>query len=412
MRYDAVVVGAGAIGLSCARRLARSGARVAVVDPRGVAGGASAGNAGLISPSHVVPLAAPGMVALGLRHLLDPKGAFKLTPRLDPGLWGWMARFAWNCSKENVRRGVPVLNALLQRSRALVEAEAKELATPFAFEAKGCALMWVKPGTRDEMRHEAEVARSVGQSVEELDADGLATLDPALAGPLGALYFPGDAHLDPRCYTQALADDFAAHAGTLIGAEVSRLLVDGGRTKGVLTEALGPVEAEHTIVAAGAWSARLLRPHGWNLPLEAGRGFSLTLPDNPPNLRTAAILMEPRVALTPMGGRLRLGGTMELAGLREDLVPARLAALTEAWTAHMAAPLGDASQAKPWTGLRPCSPDGLPYLGAVAPGLTVATGHAMLGISLAAVTGELVAQLARGERPGLDLAPLDPLRFQ
>jgi D-amino-acid dehydrogenase len=411
MHLDVAIVGAGAIGLSCARRLARAGARVAVVDPRGVAGGASAGNAGLISPSHVVPLAAPGMVAMGLKHLFHPKGAFKLTPRLDPGLWSWMARFAWHCSEANVRRGVPVLNALLQRSRALVALEAKELATPFAFDTKGCALMWVKPGTRDKMRHEAELAQSVGQTVQELDAAGLAALDPALAGPLGALYFPGDAHLEPKAYTQALADDLAAHGGTLIGTEVSRLLVDGGRTQGVLTGALGPVEAEHTIVAAGAWSAKLLRPHGWKLPLEAGRGFSLTLPGNPPNLRTAAILMEPRVALTPMAGRLRLGGTMELAGLRETLVPARLAALTEAWNAHMATPLGDTSQATPWTGLRPCSPDGLPYLGRLAPGLTVATGHAMLGISLAAVTGELVAQLVRGERPGMDLAPLDPLRF-
>jgi D-amino-acid dehydrogenase len=408
---NVIVVGAGAIGLSAARRLARTGAKVLVLDMRGPAGGASAGNAGLISPSHVVPLAAPGMVAMGLKYLFDPKGAFKLTPRLDPGLWLWMARFAWHCTDANVRRGVPILNALLQRSRALVAEEARDLKMPFAFEPRGCALMWVKAKTRDGMLHEAEVAHAAGQVVEELDAAGLADLDPALAGPLGALYFPGDAHLEPKAYTEALAEDLRAHGGEVRITTVESLLVEGGRVKGVRC-AEGEIAAEHVLVAAGAWSAQLLRPHGWKLPLEGGRGFSLTLPDNPPNLKVAAILTEPRVALTPMGGRLRLGGTMELAGLKEELIPRRLTALTDAWKAHMATPLGDTSKAEAWTGLRPCSPDGLPYLGTIAPGLTIATGHAMLGISLAAVTGELVAQLVRGERPALDLALLDPLRFR
>jgi D-amino-acid dehydrogenase len=408
--HDVVVVGAGAIGLSTARRLARKGARVLVLDPRGPAGGASAGNAGLISPSHVVPMAAPGMVALGLKSLLDPAGPFRLTPRLDPHLWSWLWRFARHCTRAHVDHGVPILHGLLQRSRALMDQEARDLA-PFHYATRGLLLIWNTPAFRDSLDHEAELCDRVGIPTRHLDEGALARLDPAFAGARGALFFPGDAHVDPQAYVAALAQDFEAHGGTLLRQQVSGLELRAGRCHAVHTEA-GPVQAEQVLLAAGAWSAELVRPHGFALPLEAGRGFSLTFPTNAPGVQVPGILMEARVAVTPMGHRLRLGGTMELAGLDERRVPRRLQALAEAWSAFgLTTPLGDPATAEPWAGLRPCTPDALPYLGWLTPNLAVATGHGMLGISLAAVTGELMGDLLRGERPGLDLGPLDPRRF-
>ncbi len=408
--FDVVVVGAGAIGLSSARRLARRGARVLVLDPRGPAGGASAGNAGLISPSHVVPMSAPGMVAKGLRYMLDPSGPFRLTPRLDRHLWAWLWGFARHCTPAHVNHAVPILHGLLQRSRQLMDGEARELGN-FFYETRGLALVWNTPACHADLHHEAEVAARVGLETRDLDEAALAALDPAYAGAKGALYFPGDAHLEPRIYTELLARDLEAHGGCLERIQVQGLRLEGGRFREVQTEG-GPREAAACLVAAGAWSADLLRPHGYRMPLEAGRGFSLTFPGNAPGLKVAGILTEARVAVTPMAGKLRLGGTMELAGLREELVPRRLQALAEAWSRYgLRAPLGDPAQAQPWSGLRPCSIDGLPYLGRVAPNLAVATGHSMLGISLAAVTGELMAALLTGARPDLDLGPLDPLRF-
>ncbi len=407
---DVIVLGAGAIGLSAARRLARKGARVEVLDARGPAGAASAGNAGLISPSHSVPLAAPGMVAMGLKYLLDPAGPFRLTPRLDPHLWSWLWRFARHCTAAHVDRALPILGALLQRSRALMDEEARELG-PIHYETKGLALLWNTPACHHDLLHEAELGHRVGLEARDLGAADLVALDPAFDGAKGALYWPGDAHLDPKTYTEALAKDFEAHGGLLRRVDALALVMEDGQFRGVRTPE-GLFEAEDCLVAAGAWSAKLLRPHGFALPLEAGRGFSLTFPGNAPNLKVPAILSEARVAVTPMGGRLRLGGTMELSGLDETLVPRRLKALAEAWPQYgLKAPVGDASKAEPWSGLRPCSADGLPYLGRVAPNLAVATGHSMLGISLAAVTGELMADLMRGVKPSLDLAPLDPRRF-
>ncbi len=409
-RFDVIVIGAGAIGLSTARRLARQGARVLVMDDRGPAGGASAGNAGLVSPSHIVPMAAPGMVAMGIKYLFDPAGPFRLTPRWDPHLWSWLWRFARHCTPAHVDHGLPILHALLQRNRVLIQEESRELGD-FHFATRGLALIWNTPAFRESLRHEAELAHRVDLPTQDLDEAGLAELDPAYQGAKGALYFPGDAHLDPRRYTEALARDFEAHGGRILRAKAQRVVVEGGRFQAVVSDE-GTLHADHGLVAAGAWSATLLRPLGHALPLEAGRGFSLTFPDNPPGVRVPSILMEARVAVTPMGDRLRLGGTMELSGLKEELVPRRLRALAEAWPRYgLRAPLGDPARAEAWTGLRPCSADALPYLGRVAPNLSVATGHSMLGISLAAVSGELMADVIRGEKPGLDLAPLDPKRF-
>lgn len=409
-RYDVIVIGAGAIGLSSARRLARKGARVLVLDARGPAGAASAGNAGLISPSHIVPMSAPGMVAKGLKFMLDPAGPFRLTPRLDRHLWTWLWGFARHCTPRHVDHALPILHGLLQRSRALMDEEARELGN-FFYETQGLALVWNSPAGHHDLRHEAELAARVGLATEDLDEAGLAALDPSYAGAKGALFFPGDAHLEPRVYTERLAEAFLAHGGVLERLEVKAIHLAGGRFTHVETGE-GDRQGAQLLVAAGAWTAPLLRPLGWSIPLEPGRGFSLTFPDNRPGVKVPSILLEARVAVTPMGGKLRLGGTMELAGLREDLVPRRLQALAEAWTRYgLRAPLGDPAQAQPWSGLRPCSIDGLPYLGRVAPNLAVATGHSMLGLSLAAVTGELMADLLTDGKPALDLGPLDPRRF-
>lgn len=410
MQQDVVVIGAGAVGLSIARRLARGGAAVIVVDGRGPAGGASFGNAGLITPSHLVPLAAPGMVALGLRYLLNPNGPFRLTPRFDPALWGWLWRFARHCSEANVQRGLPVLKELLLRSRALVEAEMAELGG-FAFESKGLVMLAETAKGRADLAHEAELSRKHGVPAEVCDGARLEALDPLLSDLTGGVYFPQDAHLEPAAYTQALAADLAAHGGRILCTQVRSLRREGDGY--ALDTETVELRATTCVLAAGAWSAKLLGPLGHHLPLEAGRGCSLTYEKHPCDLRLPLILHEARVAVTPMAGHLRLAGTMELSGLDERISEGRLRALANAFSRVLPhATLPPFEAATTWAGLRPCSPDGLPYLGFVQPGLLVATGHAMLGISLAAVTGELVAQMLQHGNADSNLSALDPHRFE
>jgi D-amino-acid dehydrogenase len=410
MKQDVVVIGAGAVGLSIARRLARGGAAVIVVDGRGPAGGASFGNAGLITPSHLVPLAAPGMVALGLKYLLNPNGPFRLTPRFDPALWGWLWRFARHCSEANVQRGLPVLKELLLRSRSLVEAEVAELGG-FAFESKGLVMLAETANGRTELAHEAELSLKHGVPAEVCEGSRLAALDPQLGHLSGGVFFPQDAHLEPAAYTQALAADLEGHGGRVLHAHVRSLHRQGDGF--VIETDRGEVRATTCVMAAGAWSSQLLRPLGHRLPLEAGRGCSLTYEKHPCDLRLPLILHEARVAVTPMAGHLRLAGTMELSGLDERISDGRLRALANAFSRVLPrATLPPFEAATTWAGLRPCSPDGLPYLGFVQPGLLVATGHAMLGISLAAVTGELGAQMLQHGNADLDLSALDPHRFE
>jgi D-amino-acid dehydrogenase len=418
MSGHAVIVGGGVIGLSTALALALGGWRVTVVERGGERrDGCSFQNAGIIVPSHFVPLAAPGMVALGLKWMWNPRSPFRVKPRASWALVDWAVKFWKAANPGHVRRAAPLLRDLALASRGAYET----LAAPgddFGFVKSGTLMLCRTRHALDEEACTAEHARELGIPAEVLDAPQTAALDPGISMDVaGSVHYPGDCRVTPDRLMASLQRR-AGEAGArfIWNADVSGWRTDGGRTVRALKTRDGTeIEADAFVLCAGAWSSGLARALGLALPLEAGAGYSLTLSQPRQLPRLCAILTEARLAVTPMGGALRFAGTMELAGLNGAINPARAQAIAEAAPRYYPAlKTADFDGVAPWRGLRPCSPDGLPYLGRTRrySNLVVATGHAMMGITLGPITGKLVAGILSDEKPEIDIAMLSPDRYQ
>ncbi len=403
---DVAIVGGGAIGVCCAYELARRGARVTLYE-RGpeLASGCSAGNAGLICPSHSVPIANPVSLRNGLRWLWKRDSPFYLRPR--PAVAPWLARFA--LASRHWEEGAVAIRELSVASLEQHARLGEELGT--SFERTGALNVYESAAGVDA---EAAAADRSGLRHEVLDADRTGALEPALVGPVaGSIHYPDEGRVDPKRFVEAVG-----RAAAAAGAEI--------RT-GVEVRSLDEVAAGTVVVAAGAWSRELVR-----LPLEGGKGYHLDYERSEADPRIPCWVQETWTIATPLPGleappaepaptgreavapaaprgRLRLSGTLELAGLDLSISPVRVDAIRrggERWFRGVA----DRRPLETWAGLRPCLPDGLPAIGRLGR-VVVATGHAMKGVSLAPVTGRLVAELVAGEVPSFDLAPFDPARF-
>jgi D-amino-acid dehydrogenase len=376
---DAAIVGGGAIGVCCALELAKRGARVTLYE-RGpeLASGCSAGNAGLICPSHSVPISNPTALRNGLRWMWKRDSPFYLRPR--PAVVPWLVRFA--LAARHWEEGSLAIRALSVASLELHAQLGEELDT--SFERTGTLNVYE---TQEGLEHEARTAEASGLRHDVLDADETRALEPSLAGPVvGAVRYPDEGRVDPRRFVEAVGRA-AADAGVEI------------RTGTEVTELDGEV-----VVAAGAWSKELVP-----LPLEGGKGYHLDFAPASGDPQIPTFIGETWTVATPLPGRLRLSGTLELAGLDLSISQPRVDKIRrggERWFRGLAG----RPPIEMWAGLRPCLPDGLPAIGRLGRAV-VATGHAMKGVSLAPITGRLVAQLLAGEEPAHDLAPFDPARF-
>ncbi len=411
-----VVIGAGVIGLCTALHCAQRGWRVTIVERQPQQrDGCSFGNTGMIVPSHFVPLAAPGVISQGLEWMRDPGSPFYVKPRASWDLIDWGLKF-WQASNAgHVRRAAPVLRDLSLASREMYES----LAGPdndFGLARRGVLVLCK---TRRALDDEAEVAKqasALGLCAEVLDAAAAAALDPGLRMDVaGAVHFPQDCNLVPERLIAGLQSRLLARGVSFAwNTSVVGWRLDGERILAVKLNAEAEIQADAFVLAAGAWSSALARRLGLKIPMQAGKGYSLTLTQPRQSPMLCAVLAEARVAVSPMGSALRFGGTMEIDGLDESVNPIRVRSIVDAVTRYYPdfAP-ADFEGVRPWRGLRPCSPDGLPYVGRTSrfANLTVATGHAMLGISLGPITGQLIAQILSGERPELDLTLLSPDRF-
>jgi len=411
---NVAIIGAGVIGLCSAFYLARRGHRVTVIDrvaPEHE--GCSFGNAGMVVPSHFVPLAAPGMVWRGLKWMWNPESPFWVKPRLDRELldWGW--KF-WRASNERqVKRAAPLLRDMHLASRAAFEEFSDD--TDFGLVKKGLLALCKTEHAFEEEAKAAEAARALGIAAEVLDAAATAKLDPGARMDIaGSVYFPTDCHLSPERFMSGLRARLEKEGVEYLwGTDVTGCRVSGGRVDCLQTTA-GEIRADEFVLCGGSWSPVLARELGLKLPMQAGKGYNLTLAKPRQLPQICAILTEARLAVTPMGNALRFAGTMEIAGLNERITPARVQGIIKSVPKYYPdfTP-DDFAGIKPWCGLRPCSPDGLPYVGRSArcANLTIATGHAMMGLSLGPVTGQLVAQIISGVDPVLDISQLNPDRY-
>jgi D-amino-acid dehydrogenase len=390
---DVVVVGGGAIGAACALELAQRGARVEVLERGdGWATGCSAGNAGLIVPSHATPLATPSALRDGLRWLGREQSPFGLRPR--PALIPWLGRFVLACGRARARPATELVRTLAVASLARWAALAPE-----ALERRGVLNVYASDAGFAEGRGEAAAYAAAGLRCEVLDARAARELEPSLHGPVaGAVLYPDEAHGDPLALVAELGA--AAHAA---GARLrTRTDVRGLRRGGGVVTAAGDVRAGSVVLAAGVGTRRL----GVRLPVVAGIGCSIDLREGLARPSRPVFLYEGRVVATPLPDRLRLAGTLELAPADAPLATRRAAGVAAAARRGLA-PHGGWQAATPWAGARPCAPDGLPIVGALpgSPSVVVATAHAMLGLTLAPVTGQLVADALEGHAPPPELAP-------
>ncbi len=428
-----VIIGGGVIGLCCAYYAAKRGHRVTVLDRNSDRrDGCSFGNAGMIVPSHFVPLAAPGMVALGLKWMWNPESPFYIRPRLSSDLFSWAFRFWRAANARQVAKAAPLLRDLSFASRTYYEelADAINGLGDFGLVKRGLLMLCQTPHALEEEAHFAARARELGVPAEVLDAKQTAALDPGITMSVaGSVFFPKDAHLAPNRFMSELQSgcerlgvNFRWNCevtGTRLGkgrldAVTLQPSMQASASNSPTQEMPGEIEADEVVIAGGVWSPSLADHLRLSLPMQAGKGYSLTLPRPPQLPQLCSILTEARVAVTPMGGSLRIGGTMELGGLNEEINPRRVKGIIRSAQRYFPAfREADFHGIAPWRGLRPCSPDGMPYLGRTAQysNVIVATGHAMMGLSLGPVTGRIVARLLSGELPEYDLTLLSPDRF-
>jgi D-amino-acid dehydrogenase len=412
-----LVIGGGIIGLCTAYYAMRRGHKVTVVERGGPDHDCcSLGNAGMIVPSHFVPLAAPGMVGLGLKMLVDPEGPFAIRLSLDPELLDWCWKFACSCTHAHVQRAGPVLRDLNLASRACYEELSSEPGADFGLTQRGLLMLCKLPETLREESKLADSARGLGLAAEVLDSKQAAILDPGLRMDIaGAVYFPQDCHLTPYRLVAGLTrvlQEQGVHFHW--NTEVHGVLARQRCVEGVTTSS-GALTADETVIAGGAWSSRLARSLGLKLPMQAGKGYSITVakPRALPGL--CSILAEARIAVTPMGSSLRFAGTMEITGLDPSINQRRVDGIIKSIPRYFPdiAP-ADFAGVPIWSGLRPCSPDGLPYIGRFRryDNLSVATAHSMMGLSLGPITGKLVAEILSDEQPSLPIDLISPDRYE
>jgi D-amino-acid dehydrogenase len=414
-KADVLIIGGGSIGLNCAYYLLKSGRKVTIVDSKEVAQGSSAGNAGHIVPSHIIPLAAPGIVPTALGWMLDPKNSpFGMKVSLDPKYISWLLQFTLACNETNVQRAIPPLNSLGQLSAKNFAQMIAEEKFDCHYQEKGLLFLYKTEDAFKGGQHEAELMQKHGIPVDVLDKAALHEREPAARDEvLGGVHFTGDSHLNPALFLKLLEDRVRSMGAEIFeNAPVTGFDVADGKIRAVKTSA-GNFEANEIILAAGAWSPVVVRDlRGLNVPVQSARGYSLTMSATKIMPRHALLLGERRVAVSPMGDLLRFTGRLELSNIDTTVSAKHIAGIERAVREYIHVDEKLAIH-ETWAGLRPTTPDGMPIIGRSPRyrNLILATGHAMLGLSLGAGTGQVVAELVNGKETAFDLSPLRVQRF-
>lgn len=412
--HDVLVLGAGVIGLACALELLKSGREVTVIDAARLGGGSSHGNCGTITPSHATPLAAPGMVGKALGMMLQPDAPFYVKPRLDPSLARWLLRFAARCNARDYKAGAQPKAALLNLSRQLLETTVREEALDCEFAESGLTYVYRDPRSLEAAHALIAQLRPHGVRAAFLDGARLEREEPALRpGVAGGVHFPDDAVLRPDRYVAELARRVRERGGRIVEhCAATGFRRDGAGRIVAVTTARDEQRAVEVVFACGAWSSGFARTLGLSLPVQPGKGYSITW-DRPAQVpQRPLVLRERSVCVTAWDSGFRLGSTMEFSGYDTSLNRVRLDALRRGAAEYLHVPEG-ATLREEWYGWRPMTWDDLPIIGrpASVPNLMLATGHGMLGISMSSATARLVADLVCRRAPVLDVAPYAPARF-
>ncbi|MEO1263521.1 MAG: FAD-dependent oxidoreductase [Bacteroidota bacterium] len=391
------IVGGGIIGLFAAYYLQEEGHEIHIFDKGDLSDGCSYGNAGMITPSHFVPLAAPGVVAQGVRWMFSVTSPFYIKPRMDLELVQWLWRFYRSCNKKQAEAAMPVLLDFNLAGKKLYREFYQKTGVDFKLEERGILMLYKTTKKEKEELAVAEKAVTLGIETKYLDRTAVREFENGTTvDALGGVFWPCDAHLYPNILMGHLISLLKKNGARFYGDKsVANFEKKGNKITAIICDG-EKFEADATIVATGSWSGILLKKLGIKLLIQDGKGYSITLPNPTERPNYATIFSEAKVAVTPMGDDLRFGGTLELGGLNTGVNKKRIQGLLNSIPRYYPnLKVEMPSEKNIWRGFRPCSPDGLPYIGKLNnyDNLFLATGHAMMGLSLAPATGVMVKNI-------------------
>ncbi len=407
------IIGGGIIGLSTAYYLVKDGHQVSIIDKSNFSSGASYVNAGYITPSHFIPLAAPGMINKGIKWMFNSSSPFYVKPRLNTDFLKWTLAFKKSATASKVEKAIPVIKDINLLSRDLFEDIKASKDFNFHYERKGLLMCYQSDKVGEEEWKVGQRGIEEGLGVKNLTKEEVDVLEPhANLNIKGAVYFDSDAHMTPTDFMPEMVG-YLKSKGVVFYAneQVKDIEVSNGSISKIITNKQ-ELKADEVVLAAGSWSALLTKKLGLQIPIQAGKGYRINV-ERETGITIPTILCEAKVAVTPMQGFTRFAGTMEIAGINHKINPVRVQSIANAAKNYYSnLTISEAEKASADCGLRPCSPDGLPYIGksSKCKNLTIATGHAMMGWSLGPATGKLVSQVISEKKTTLDLTPFHPDR--
>jgi D-amino-acid dehydrogenase len=412
---NVTVIGGGIVGLTTAYYLHKASFSVTVIDSKDISNNCSFGNMGYISPSHFVPLASPGIISQGLKWMLNPSSPFYIKPRLSWDLVEWGIKFWKSSNAATVKKNTPHLHGLLQLSRKLIDDMHSETGNIFELESVGCLALCKAQKKLDHEFDLADEAETLGLKVDRLLKADVQKLETDVEVDVaGGVLFKDDCHVNPGKMMVALKK-YLEEKGVkfLLKTDVVGFEKTNNEVTAVITNN-EKISTDSVVLAAGSWLPIVAKKLGIKLLLQPGKGYSYTYPHIEKNLKYPSILVDGRCAITPWGNALRIGGTMELSGINDKILVKRMEGIYNGAKSFYPGLKIDFPPAdKIWSGLRPVTPDGLPYIGKHSSlnNVVIAGGHAMIGVTLATGTGKVVSELLQRKTTSVDISGFSVERF-
>lgn len=409
-----IIIGGGIIGLCTAYYLLKEGHQVAIVDQSNLDEGASYVNAGLLSPSHIIPLSSPGVMKKGLKWMFDPSSPFYIKPRLDMDFLKWVWAFSRSCNPTHVKRTIPVIKDISLLSQDLYETIMKTENFNVHYEKKGLLMLCQTDKMLEEEIKIVQLAKNEGLDAKEISLDELKKLEPNVKlNVKGATYYKCDSHTTPHEFMEEMKVCLKSSGVRFFKNEkVEDLNVQNGKITSVITNKQ-TLKADEFVLAAGSWSSKLSKKLGLNLLMQAGKGYRIDTKKST-RITIPTILAEAKIAATPMNGFTRFAGTMEIAGINDKINSMRVEAIAKVVTRfYPDIELSKEEKKNAAQGLRTVSPDGLPFIGKSnkCQNLTIATGHSMMGWTMGTATGKLVSEIISDRKTSVNLEPFSVDRF-
>ena len=412
-KKEVIVVGGGIIGLATAYYLNLEGHDVSVIDQDKIKSGASHINSGYLTPSHIIPLAAPGIISKGFRWMFNNSSPFYIKPRFDQDLVNWGMKFIKSCTSEHVQKSMKsILDINLLSKKLFIEMQQSDT-FDFHLESKGLLMAYKTSVAEREEAKAASWAKDLGIIVKQLSKEEILKIQPKVPMEIaGAFMYESDAHTTPELFMNNLKNHLISRGVKFFLDTVVSSFQKKEKKIETINTNKGIFKADEFVIATGAWTEGILKELGIKLSIQAGKGYSFDV-QGITGLSIPTILSEAKVAVTPMSGYTRFGGTMEISGINSKINSRRVLSIVNAAKEYypgIEIPMTSVDKAR--SGLRPLSTDGLPFIGRHSSfkNLVLASGHAMMGWSLGPATGKLITELISGYDPSLDLKPYSPER--